>query len=80
MGINQVIALKEEHSFHYVYVKVHYYGTIFIKFFTTCEWHLNWLDINYEIQSLLHNSMLAKVLELYAFAATCRIVNAKLVL
>lgn len=49
VDINQVITLKEESSFGYSHVKVQYYVTIFIKFFTTCEWHVNFLDINYEI-------------------------------
>ena len=62
MGVNQVIALKEGPSFGYSYVKVQV---------TTCVWHVNLLDMNYEIWSLLHSSMLAKVLKLYEIDAPC---------
>ena len=49
VGVNQVIALKEEPSFGYPYLKLQYYDTIFIKLFTTCEWQVNLLGINYKI-------------------------------
>ena len=49
VGVNQVIALKKEPSFGYSYVKIQVIDPIFIKFFTTFEWHVNLLDINYEI-------------------------------
>ena len=49
VGVNQVIALKEEPSFGYSYVKVQVMGTIFIKLFSTCVLHVNLLDMNYKI-------------------------------
>ena len=49
VGVNQVIDLKEEPSFGYSYVKVQVIDTVFIKFFTTCVWHVNLLDMNCEI-------------------------------
>ena len=75
MGLNQVIALKEGPSFGYSYVKVQVINNIFIKFFTNCVWHVNLLDMNYEIELLLHSSMLAKVLKLYETVATCCVLN-----
>ena len=75
MGVNQVIALKEGPSFGYSYVKVQVINNIFIKFFTNCVWHVNLLDMNYEIELLLHSSMLAKVLKLYETDATCCVLN-----
>ena len=41
VGVNQDIALKKELSFGYSHVKV--------QVIDTCEWHVNLLDINYEI-------------------------------
>ena len=80
MGLNQVIALKEGPSFSYSYVKVQVIDNIFIKIFTNCVWHVNLLDMNYEIESLLHSSMLAKVLKLYETDATCCVLNADFII
>ena len=80
MGVNQVIALKEGPSFGYSYVKVQFIDNISIKFFTNCVWDVNLVDMNYEIESLLHSSMLAKVLKLYETGATCCVLNADFII